>query len=592
MNAPEHRPAPIQIPVDRIYVVDGFNPRRRFPQEDHDNLVRSIRTDGVITAIAVRSADDDGRYPLIAGERRFRASRDAGLGTIPALVFDVDDATAKRMALAENAIRRDLTPAEEAFSAQAHLDAYDGDHAAAAAALGWSPTKLKHRIQLMRADQSVLDALMNDEITIGHAELLAALPLDRQTKALPRILSEAITVAQLKEQLQGFSIPLSGAIFDLSRGCIGCPHNSTTQGELFSEHIGGARCTNRTCYAEKTQEAVEEKRQSLKDDFVSVALVTEKPQGGTVPLVEDGPKGVGPAQFAVCRGCAFRGAIVEDRIGPTVGHVTSPVCFNTTCHAEKVAAWKTEREAPPPAPPVQDARADAGPSAATQPANEASSAATAARQSDNGPKKTVVALSSQVIAQHRAIVRRAITQSVRTNPNVVLSLAAYAVGLLHRSAGNSVEQAMSNAGLSSSSNAAKCVAANVGLERAQLQAGLVRLVETFFTVNSDHVPGINDNVKRDQVMARLVKELGLDLTPHVVVDHDFLNAHTKDAIELILDESGFKKWLGATDEGKKKLKAILGGNKKSLIEGVLAAGFDFTGYRPSTLVASLKALSK
>lgn len=595
MNAPDHRSAPVNIPLDRIYVVGGFNPRRRFPQEDHDNLVRSIRTDGVITAIAVRSADDDGRYPLIAGERRFRAASEAGLEVIPALVFDVDDATAKRMALAENAVRRDLTPAEEAFSAQAHLDAYEGDHVAAASALGWTPIKLKHRIQLMRADQAVLDALMNDEITIGHAELLAALPLDRQIKALPRILSEAITVAQLKEQLHGFSIPLADAIFDVARSCTGCPHNSTTQGELFSAHIGGARCTNRACYTDLTQAAVEEKKNALKDDFVSIAFVTEKPQGTTIPLVEDGPKGVGPGQFAACRGCAFRGALIEDRLGPSVGQVTSPVCFNTTCHTEKLAARRAECAAPPAVTPALNVDApttdtDATEDAATVPAT--ATAASASKATTEKATKTVVALSSQVIGQHRAIVRRAVTEAVRTNSNIVLAIAAYAVGLMHKSVGGNTEHAISAAGLTPNINPAKCIGANVTAQRPQLQAGLVRVVEEFFATNPDHMNGGYDNLKRDQIMSRLVKELGIDLTPHIVIDSAFLTAHTKDAIDQLLDESGFKTWLGATDEGKKKLKALLGGSKKTLIDGVLAAGFDFKGYRPSTLAASLKTFAK
>src|SRR5690606_20016898 len=87
-------------------------------------------------------------------------------------------------ALAENIDRRELTIGEEALAARDHLAAYDGDHTAAAAALGWPVARLRHRLKLLHASPAVLDALMHGTIQLGHAELLATLPAENQDKAL------------------------------------------------------------------------------------------------------------------------------------------------------------------------------------------------------------------------------------------------------------------------------------------------------------------------------------------------------------------------------------------------------------------------
>ena len=210
-----------KLPIDRISVHPTHNPRKNFRKDPFERLVESIRAEGIIQPITVRPRDDEeGGYWLISGERRLRAAKQANLTEVPAYVRDVDEVTARRLALLENLDRDQLGVGEESIAAQEHLDAYNGDHEAAAKALGWSASKLKHRVQLLHASEAVMAALVNEDIHVGHAELLASLPHEKQDKALPKIIAEGISVADLKGQLQGYSIPLTEAIFD--RATAGC----------------------------------------------------------------------------------------------------------------------------------------------------------------------------------------------------------------------------------------------------------------------------------------------------------------------------------------------------------------------------------
>ncbi|NEL74564.1 MAG: chromosome partitioning protein ParB, partial [Xanthomonas perforans] len=95
------------------------------------------------------------------------------------------------------------------------------------------------------------------------------------------------SVAQLREQLQGVSIALAQAKFDLE-GCRDCPHNSSQQSSLFAEHIEAARCTNSGCFSTKTVAWVNGRRQELKDGYAVVELRTEVIPGKTIPLVMQG----------------------------------------------------------------------------------------------------------------------------------------------------------------------------------------------------------------------------------------------------------------------------------------------------------------
>jgi ParB family chromosome partitioning protein len=582
---------PQNIPLAAIHVAPGHNPRKHFKPAKFERLVESIKADGLIQAITVRPNPHGDGFELISGERRLRACRQLNFADIPAVVRDVDDATSRRLALLENLDRDNLSVADEALSAQGHVDAYDGDHDAAARALGWSTQKLKHRLRLLHCAEDVLNALGEEHITLAHAELLAMLPSEAQLKALPRILERNVSVAELREQINGFSTPLAQAVFDrAAAGCGTCPFNSDFQSQLFEAHVGrDARCGNRECFSANTEKALEAKRTELRDEFGTVAFLTEKVPGATIPLVIHGESGVGTTQYAKCRGCAFRGCVIDNRVGATTGKVDQPLCFDRACHTERVEEHRatlnppsTEAEASTP-----EAQASVSPGTTRTPTK--AKAATGSKK----PAKAAAAKATPaaVADQHAATLRRALTTRMQTDPTLVLSLALY--GLMRTVADESGRDGIDAVtkelklsvpkGKGGAALHTQIPAALVQLEKPALQQAIVAAATLLFERNADEIV-FNRKVNRRSLVASLVEQAQIDLVPFVRVDEAFLSAHTKTALEDVLEEAGFAAWMKAQDGGEKRLKGLLAGSKADLVKGVLAAAYPgFATYLPSAL---------
>jgi ParB family transcriptional regulator, chromosome partitioning protein len=175
------------LPVSVIAPRAGHNPRRHFDAASMHDLVESVRSQGVIQPIVVR-AIDGGCYQIIAGERRWRAAREAGLDEIPAFIRVVDDLQSMQMSMVENTHRDALAPSEEAQKARDLLTLCHGDRDAARRRLGWSASKLDSRLALLHCTPAVLEALDSRRLTLAHGELLATLAPDTQDGTLPRLL--------------------------------------------------------------------------------------------------------------------------------------------------------------------------------------------------------------------------------------------------------------------------------------------------------------------------------------------------------------------------------------------------------------------
>jgi ParB family chromosome partitioning protein len=576
------------LPLSVIDVVTQRNPRRRFRALPFARLVDSIRTHGLAQPISVR-ATDDGRYCLIAGERRYRAFTEIGLTEIPVLVRDVDVAGALRLAMIENVDRENLSIAEEALSAQALLDSYDGDREAAARGMGWSLKRLDNRLALLHCSENVMEALLDDKISIGHGELLSTLPQDTQDKVLSKVLASGATVVMLREQLQGVSIPLEQGIFDRTQ-CNGCPHNSSVQRGLFDEAIAAGHCTNKPCFNNKTQQALAEKGQALKDDFAIITFRTEKVANSTIALVADGPTGVGPEQFSKCKGCAHRGAIIDDRMGATTGYVEAPHCFNLTCHAENVAAYKsasavaTQREED-----AATAESQHGNPVARQP-TKPSAAAAKGKHGAATAKATPLAVAIQMAG----IRQRAASAALETQQAWPLALALFATIRLIaiELAGLPVEKVVALLGIGvkpprdKSGRQTGWVVALATLPVLELQRAQVVAAGAFLSNQSDAEPKSQSAIDRRELVSKMVAVCALDLAPHTRIDGAFLEAHTKAGIESILEESGFKGWTEAQDKGTAGYKALVTGPKAALVKGVLDSEFNFAGYVPSAAKVS------
>lgn len=170
-----------------------YQPRLNMPPEGLEELAESIREQGILQPIVVR-AIDDGHFEIIAGERRFRAARLAGLEEVPALVRDLDDRAALSVALIENIQRQDLNPMEEARALVRLVVEFELTHEEAAVAVGRSRVAVSNLIRLLNAAEPVREALEAGQIEMGHARALLALPEAAQVHALRAVRDQALSV--------------------------------------------------------------------------------------------------------------------------------------------------------------------------------------------------------------------------------------------------------------------------------------------------------------------------------------------------------------------------------------------------------------
>jgi ParB family chromosome partitioning protein len=178
-----------------------FQPRTRMDPQSIAELADSIKAQGLIQPILVRPVEN-GKYEIIAGERRWRASQLAGLTQVPVVIRAVADKSALAMALIENIQREDLNPLEEATGIQRLVDEFDMTHDAAAQAVGRSRSAVTNLLRLLNLSKAVQDLLMQGKIEMGHARALLAVSGSRQAELAHQIISRNLSVREA-EQLVG-----------------------------------------------------------------------------------------------------------------------------------------------------------------------------------------------------------------------------------------------------------------------------------------------------------------------------------------------------------------------------------------------------
>ncbi len=327
------------IGIGNIEIKKGFNPRRYFAPKAMAELVKDIASRGIIQPIVVRPNSETSGYWVVAGERRYRAAKEAKLDLIPCVIRLLDDAEASAMAVAENTVRDDMSPAEESRTAHKVITLVDGDKDEAAKLLGWSDTKLKARLSLLHCTEAVLEALEQRKILIGHAELLATLPHPTQDGTVKAVIEKAISVSDLKSRIAGFARDLTDVVFSTDE-CNTCPHNSVIQQSLFETHIESGKCANPTCFSEKTQSALTTKKGELAEKYPVIFLDTEKVRGSYALVIKQGDGGIGSEQFIACQQCANFGVLMDSSPG-NEGKLSEDVCFDRPCHNKNLQRTKS-----------------------------------------------------------------------------------------------------------------------------------------------------------------------------------------------------------------------------------------------------------
>jgi len=182
-----------RIPIEFISP-NPRNPRRNFAEDDLSELADSIREHGIVQPVVVRPSAADGRFEIIAGERRWRAAQRAGLNEVPVIVRDVDDRVALELAIIENVQRADLNPVEEAAGYQQLMDEHNYTQADLGQVIGKSRSHVANTLRLLKLPQSVRDMITDGSLTAGHARTLVT-ATDPEGLA-KRIIEEGLSVRQ------------------------------------------------------------------------------------------------------------------------------------------------------------------------------------------------------------------------------------------------------------------------------------------------------------------------------------------------------------------------------------------------------------
>lgn len=177
-----------------------YQPRTRMDPGSLEELAASIKSQGLIQPISVRPVGN-GRYEIIAGERRWRASQIAGLTEVPVLIREIPDEAALAMSLIENIQREDLNPLEEAAGLQRLIDEFGMTHQQAADAVGRSRPAASNLLRLLQLAKPAQDLLMAGDIEMGHARAILAAPKTEQGRLAAEVADKGYSVRETEKRI-------------------------------------------------------------------------------------------------------------------------------------------------------------------------------------------------------------------------------------------------------------------------------------------------------------------------------------------------------------------------------------------------------
>ncbi|MDE1160643.1 MAG: ParB/RepB/Spo0J family partition protein [Acidobacteriaceae bacterium] len=347
------------------------NPRRIFEDATLKELAASIRTQGVLSPLLVRSITENG-FEIVAGARRYRAAQLAEQPTVPVRIVNLSDAAALEAQLVENLIRAEIHPMEEAQGFRALLDLEEPKYSIEqiAAKVGKSPVFVTSRLKLADLVPAAVEAFYADAIGVGHALLLAKLPADQQEPALKACFKEIynggekptrvlLPVRNLQLWIDtNIVLALKDAPFDkkdaqlvpAAGSCIDCPKRTGHNRLLFSD-IGGKldSCTDPTCYQAKVAAHVA-KTIAAKPSLVQISTAygqqkegsTTLPRNKYTEIRDEKPSSKEAAKRPEFKSCKFTTeAIVTD--GSEVGTLRK-VCTNGACPVHHPKPQRNDRD--------------------------------------------------------------------------------------------------------------------------------------------------------------------------------------------------------------------------------------------------------
>lgn len=562
----------MQQPTLKLKVIHSSkNYRRRFSEGALLDLEEQVKAaGGFLEPIIVRPHPTlAGHYEIIAGERRWRVASKlyGGEYDMPIVIREATDAEARALGIIENHGRDDPSVIEEAEGAAELLSYNAGDKAKAARQLGWSIDTLERRVLLLQCVPSVRDALMNERIELGHAELLAGLDGTRQESVLTGVIEHKIPVGALKQQLGQFARKLADAIFDTAV-CVACQHNSAQQAALFDAAIGDGYCQNPAHYDELTLAEIDKKAAPLREQYQVVRIYKAKDGFLPLPVGPDGELGVGAEQYAACKGCASFGCSVSAVAG-SYGSVEESLCFDAQCHSTKVAERrKAEREA-----------AASSPGASTTTGKGAGKPKTRTAAPSPAPRKVSNQTPPRIVQYRQERWRGWAASALMADE-----------AKCHR-----VLAALLASSSLSACHAGKFVEATVKLVKPQkFGSNLFKgALEQADAIDAQKLGQVVQAVSASAAFSASISDLEVllnylevDEAKHFRLSAEYLELHTMSELESLADELKLRKAMG--DGSFKKARSSA---KPAFIQALLnVTGFDYTGVVPKAMRYARKKL--
>lgn len=259
----------VELYLDDI-IPNRFQPREVFNEEALRELSASIKEHGVIQPIIVRKIGD--KYEIIAGERRYKATAMAGLTKIPAIIRNLDDKEASKVALLENLQRKDLTAIEEARTYQKILELDSMTQEELGQTMGKSQAAIANKMRLLSLPDEVQEALLQDQISERHARSLLNLDTsEEQINMLKKIITNRMTVRELDNEIKELKVNNISSMIN----------NNTIS--VVDENIPKIELGNNQIFNQKFEDIASENIKSIDDDFSPLSFV---PQDDTPEILE------------------------------------------------------------------------------------------------------------------------------------------------------------------------------------------------------------------------------------------------------------------------------------------------------------------
>lgn len=190
----------IEVDLNQI-IPNPRNPRKTFNEESIDELSQSIKESGLLSPIILKKTLNN-KYYIVAGERRYRATKKLGVKSIKSIVIDVDDQKLNELAIIENLQREDLNPIEEALGFQHLLNAYNVTHEELSKKLGKTRTYISNQLRLLNLDNKIIDYVIESKLTYGQVRPLITLSTEKAVKIAKQAIENNWTVREIESYIK------------------------------------------------------------------------------------------------------------------------------------------------------------------------------------------------------------------------------------------------------------------------------------------------------------------------------------------------------------------------------------------------------